>query len=294
MTSKLLIDRYLRKLQPEMPEFIQIRTPDKGSNCLCLHRAGRELFLQKAYAYPPKTEEWQSSEELAADNTFPINTVKIIHNKLEELQPSMPEFIQMRRSDFGRFVLCLNQKGRKLFLDKAMVYPKKNAEWQSVAELAADDTFPMTSKTSIARKLKKFQPEMPEFIQMQKSDKGGPDCLCLHRAGRELFLQKAYAYPPKTEEWQSAVDLERDDTFPMQTHAIIKKKLEEMQPYMPDFIQKCDNNGQTPLCLHKDGREEFLRMVKQKSLQDGTKVVGAMSAVQDIENSTKPDDQHQI
>ncbi len=51
--------------------------------------------------------------------------------------------------------------------------------------------------------------------------------------------------------------------------------------------------GKTVMFADKAGFTQKRRVTRQ-SLLEGTKVVGAMSAVQDIENSTKPDDQHQI
>jgi len=301
MRSEVTIRNKLQELQPAMPEYIKMRQPIFGQACLCLHRGGRQEFLNRVgYVVAKKTEEWQSATDLKNDETFPMGKVKTIIEKLQELQSKMPEYIQMRKPKYGPPCLCLHGRGREEFLKKlgsrAKEFPKKTEEWQSAVDLANDETFPMSEIRTIRGKLQEMQSAMSKYIKMRKPAIGHT-CLCLHREGRQSFLEKvglkAREFPQKTEEWQSATDLGRDKTFPMSEMKTIRSKLQELQSKMPEYIQmRKPVVGQACLCLHKDGREEFLRMVKQKSLQDGTKVVGAMSAVQDIENSTRPDDPH--
>ena len=301
MRSEVTIRNKLQELQPAMPEYIKMRQPIFGQACLCLHRGGRQEFLNRVgYVVAEKTEEWQSATDLMNDETFPMGKVKTIIEKLQELQSKMPEYIQMRKPKYGPPCLCLHGRGREEFLKKlgfrAKEFPKKTEEWQSAVDLANDETFPMSEMRTIRGKLQEMQSAMSKYIKMRKPTVGHV-CLCLHREGRQLFLEKvglkAREFPQKTEEWRSATDLGRDKAFPMSEIRTIRSKLQELQSKMPEYIQmRKPVVGQACLCLHKDGREEFLRMVKQQSLQDGTKVVGAMSAVQDIENSTRPDDPH--
>ena len=292
----------LQELQPEMPEFIQIRKPKTGVACLCLHRDSRQLFLKKIgfKEYSIKTEDWQSSHDLAKDPSFPMGNIDNIKRKLEELQPEMPEFIQIRKSKTGgRNALFLHRNGREVFLKKTGIRfsVQKTEDWQNALDLSADKTFPFNTTITISKKLKELQPEMPEFIQIRKPKKGA-DCLCLHRDGRQMFLEKIgfQDYPPKTKEWLSAHDLSADKTFPMVQLTNISKKLQKLQPEMPEFIQiRISINHQKGLCLHRDGREEFLRRVqeiKTKSMKHATINVNtannAIETSKTVKSTTEP------
>ena len=108
----------------------------------------------------------------------------------------------------------------------------------------------------------------------------------------------------KTAEWLSAVDLAKDEDFPSTTFVKITNALNKFEhdPEFEGFIRDMkSSNGHAIKCLHISKKQLFAeragfkqKRVTQQALQDGTKVVGAMSAVQDIENSTKPDDQHKM
>ncbi len=135
---------------------------------------------------------------------------------------------------------------------------EKTDEWQSALDLINDKTFSMGDRRMISQKLQILQYEMPNFIQMKKSQT--QVSLCLHRDGREMFLEKCgfKDYPPKTEEWLSANDLVADETFPMFNKNIILRKMEEFQSQMPEFIQIRRSLTKNALCLHRDGRKMFL------------------------------------
>ncbi|MBO4625842.1 MAG: hypothetical protein J5679_01015 [Alphaproteobacteria bacterium] len=287
MGDTIRINKKLRQFQNEMPEYIQMRKPRTCLPCLCLHRDGRALFVEKAGLryYPPKTNEWQSARDLDNDKTFPLADMKTINKKLQEIQSKMPEYIQIRKPGSGSVCLCLHRDGRDLFLKKVgyRYYPPKTADWQSASDLCADKTFPMSNKINITQKLELLQKAMPKYIQIRKPVKG-PLCLCLHRDGRELFLEKSNenGYPSKkTSEWLSAVDLQQDKNFPMGNTTIINKKFEKFQKEMPEYIQiRKPAKGRSCLCLHRDGRQEFIRRVKkdkQESLGRGKAVVSAMN-----------------
>jgi hypothetical protein len=70
--------------------------------------------------------------------------------------------------------------------------------------------------------------------------------------------------PKKTFEWLSACDLRKDETFPLTDTKTINKKLAKFQNEMPEFIQKRKPaKGQSALCLHRDGRQEFIKRIQK-------------------------------
>ncbi len=294
MWNTQIITMTLTRFQNEMPGFIQKRKSVKGGlPGLCLHHDGRDLFLRKAFIeeYPPKTAEWQSSTDLKKDKTFPMGDNQTIAIKLAQFQSEMPEFIQKRKPTDGTPSLCLHRDGRELFLEKNQIgkYPPKTVEWQSANDLRKDKTFPMNYDKEIIKYLKELQNEMPEFIQARLS-KNGKRIICLHRDGRELFIKKAIVeeYPPKTDEWQSANDLGKDNSFPIASINLIDKKLKELQSEMPDFIQKRKpNGGSTGLCLHRNGREEFLRRMQESKTRSIRKAAKVVSAGDEMTQTTK-------
>ena len=124
----------------------------------------------------------------------------------------------------------------------------------------------------------------------------------MHRDGRDKFLEKCgfKEYPKKTEEWQSAGDLASDKTFPMGKIQNIKKQLIELQSKMPEFIQiRKPTMGPARLCLHRDGREEFLKHIqstsKTKSFGVVAKTVGVVNALHEAKGKNiKSGSQHQM
>ena len=111
-----------------------------------------------------------------------------------------------------------------------------------------------------------------------------------------MFLERVgyKSYPPKTDEWQSATDLMKDKSFPMTGVNIITKKLAEFQDEMPEYIQvRRPLRGQSGLCLHKKGRQEFLKRVneqKKKSLIKGK--IAVIDKIQKTIQKIVPDNQH--
>lgn len=279
------ISKRLNELQYELSEFIQLRKPKTTSASLCLHKDGREIFIEKAgFNYLRKTEEWVSALDLANDPDFPSKSFKVIAKKLQELQSEMPDLIQMRRPRSGNPNLQLHKDSIELFMEKSglIKYPSKTSRWQSASDLATDELFPLTSYAFISQKLKELQPQMPDLIQIRKSQ-SGVLLLCLHKDGRKEFLKRTGFgfYPPQTSEWQTAGELAEDNTFSMATESSIVKRLEELQSKMPELIQiRQPKKGKAKICLHRDGREEFLKRTGMHSLP---KTNEWMSAV-DLEN----------
>ena len=293
-----IISIKMAELQSEMPEFIQPRKPKSGPATLCLHRDGREMFIEKAgiVAVLPKTKEWQSVTDLYDDTTFPITNRKLIAEKLTELQSEMPEFIQTRKPTKGPATLCLHKNGRDRFL-KLVNYdyvPSKTNEWQAASELLLDKTFPISTGqlyTQISTLMDKLQSENPEYIQRRRSQNGTVR-LCLRRDARDWFLKKlGYdCVPAKTDEWQSVKELLDDESFPISGYRLSKnvsEKLVELQSKIPEYIQyRKPTKGANRLCLHKNGREMFLKMgwpemFKAAEFTSGTQTVSAANEMID-------------
>ncbi len=257
----ITITRKLKKLQSEMPDFIQMRKPKTSHASMCLHRNAREIFMEKSglIKYPLKTTKWKNAEELSKDETFPSEDTGLIARKLKELQSVMPDGIQIRKSKSGQKSLCLYKESRREFLKRAgFIYnTPKTKEWQSVSELAKDETFPMSTDTSINNRLEELQHKMPDFIQMRKPVFGKPR-LCLHRNGRKEFLERTGMHSLyKTTEWLSAVDLAKENNL---TYRSVSAKLTELQHEMPNYIEmRKPKHGTANLCLHRDGLAEFLK-----------------------------------
>ena len=300
MGDTMTINRKLQELQDQMPEYIQRRQAKSGQPALCLRRDGRELFLEKTgyKYYPPKTSAWKSANQLAKDRSFPMQDGIAISEKMKKLQHEMPDYIQMRKPKSGLDCLCLRGDGLDLFLEKIgyVYYPPKTSSWQSAMDLEKDKNFPMANKVLINKKMQEFQHEMPGYIQIRKPIGAGKSGLCLYKKGWDLFLEKVgyKSYPPKTLAWQSATDLQQDRTFPMTGTNIINKKLEELQHEMPEYIQiRKPARGQSGLCLHREGRQEFIKRVqeiKTKSLTKATAVVAAMDEARQVKPA--PDKQY--
>jgi len=301
MGDTMTINEKLRQAQKEMPEYIQLRKPASGQPALCLRRDGRDMFLKKiGYKYfPPKTSAWKSANELAKDKNFPMQDNVSIGEKMKKLQNEMPDYIQVRRPSSGLECLCLRRDAIDMFLEKIgyVYYPPKTSQWQSAFDLQNDETFPMLNKTIINKKLQELQTEMPGYIQVRKPSVGKVG-LCLHKKGREMFLERVgyKSYPPKTDEWQSATDLQKDKSFPMTGTNIINKKLAEFKNEMLEYIQvRRPVRGQSGLCLHKNGRQEFLRRVneqKKKSFIKAADKVVTIDKIQDTKHKILPDNQH--
>lgn len=299
MGDTMTINKKLREFQEQMPEYIQLRKPASGQPALCLRRDGRDLFLEKVgYKYcPPKTSVWKSANELAKDRSFPMQDNVSIGEKMKKLQKEMPDYIQMRRPSSGLDCLCLRQDARELFLEKVgyVYYPPKTSSWQSALDLQNDETFPMMNKILINKKLQELRHKLPGFIQVRKPVVGKAG-LCLHKKGWNEFLERVgyKSYPPKTYEWQSATDLLKDKSFPMTGVNVIMKKLAEFQSEMPEFIQvRRPVRGQAGLCLHKKGRQEFLKRVneqKKKSLVKGK--IAVIGKIKSMTPKIAPDNQH--
>ena len=300
MGDTMTINKKLREMQEQMPEYIQLRKPTSGQTALCLRRDARDLFLEKiGYVYyPPKTSAWKSANELAKDKTFPMQDNVSIGEKMKKLQNEMPDYIQVRRPRSGLECLCLRGDARDLFLEKIgyVYWPPKTASWQSAFDLQNDETFPMMNKVLINKKLQELQQEMPGYIQVRKPAIGNTG-LCLHKNGRKQFLDRAgYTfYPPKTPDWQSATDLQNDKTFQMSGINIINQKLQEFQNEMPEYIQRRRPvRGQSGLCLHRDGRQEFLRRVKEQKTMSLVKgKIAVIGKMQNKKHKIVPDDQHE-
>ena len=277
----------------------------------CLHVSKKQLFAERAgfKTYPEKTDEWLSANDLAKDKDFPSGHPKKINTALVELEhdPEFEGFIRNMKSG-SQLVKCIHKSKKQLFADKAgfVALPMKTDEWLSANDLAKDKDFPRNSPDIINAALDKFEhdPDFEGFILRMKIGAKFP--MCIHKSKKQLFADKAgfVALPMKTAEWLSAVDLAKDEDFPSTTFVKITNALNKFEhdPEFEGFIRDMkSSNGHAIKCLHISKKQLFAeragfkqKRVTQQALQDGTKVVGAMSAVQDIENSTKPDDQHKM
>ncbi len=295
---------------PEFEGFIQ-EMKTSGKICKCIHISKKQRFAERAgfKTYPIKTPEWLAAIDLARDQDFPRNSPNIINAALNELEydPEFKGFIQDMRSG-SQVVKCLHVSKKQLFAEKAgfKVYPWKTAEWLSAVDLAKDKDFPRNTPNIINAALNEleYDPELKGFIQDMRT--GSQVVKCLHVSKKQLFAERAgfRTYPIKTDEWLSANELAKDEFFPSNTLVNINTALTELEhdPEFEGFIRFMNIRGRTIMCIHKSKKQRFAekagftqkRRVTQQSLFEGTKVVGAMSAVQDIENSTKPDDQHKM
>ena len=295
---------------PEFEEFILDMKTGGGQICKCIHISKKQRFAERAgfKAYPPKTDEWLSANDLAKDADFPSNTSVKINAALTELEhnPELKGFIQDMKTS-GKICKCIHISKKQRFAELAgfKTYPVKTSEWLAAVDLAKDKDFPRNTPNIINTALNEleYDPEFKGFIQDMRS--GNQIVKCIHESKKQLFAEKAgfKVCPQKTTEWLSAVDLAKDKDFPRNTPNIINTALNELEydPEFKGFIQDMRSGSQVVKCLHISKKQLFAeragftkKRVTQQSLQDGTKVVDTMSAVQDIENSIKPDDQHHI
>ncbi len=295
---------------PDFEGFI-LRMKSGAKFPMCIHKSKKQLFAERAgfKTYPEKTDEWLSANDLIKDKDFPCGTRKNITNALNEFEhdPDFEGFIRDMKSG-GLVTKCLHVSKKQLFAERAgfKTYPEKTDEWLSANDLAKDKDFPSGHPKKINTALVELEhdPEFEGFIRNMKS--GSQLVKCIHKSKKQLFADKAgfVALPMKTAEWLSAVDLAKDEDFPSTTFVKITNALNKFEhdPEFEGFIRDMkSSNGHAIKCLHISKKQLFAeragfkqKRVTQQALQDGTKVVGAMSAVQDIENSTKPDDQHKM
>ena len=195
----------------------------------------------------------QISQKTGIDKATVLATVEAF---MDSVKDSLEKEEAVYLRGFGSFIL--KKRAEK-------TCPLQTDEWLSASDLKNDETFPTASVTNISKKLQKLQDEMPEYIQRRKSSKG-QSALCLHRDGLRLFLEESGIEfcPQKTDEWQSALDLQGDKSFPIRDTTNINKKLAKFQNEMPEFIQKRKPaKGPSALCLHRDGRQEFIKRIQK-------------------------------
>ena len=288
-------------------EFVDFDLITDSATLIELNRRTEERIADEFI--PEKTDEWLSANDLAKDKDFPSGYPKKINTALVELEhdPEFEGFIRNMKSG-SQLVKCIHKSKKQLFADKAgfVALPMKTDEWLSANDLAKDKDFPRNSPDIINAALDKFEhdPDFEGFILRMKS--GSQLVKCIHKSKKQLFADKAgfVALPMKTDEWLSAIDLAKDEDFPNTTFVKITNALNKFEhdPEFEGFIRDMkSSNGHAIKCLHISKKQLFAeragfkqKRVTQQALQDGIKMVGAMSAVQDIENSTKPDDQYQI
>ena len=309
------IKNALEKFEHDLDFVGYIRDMKSGGFVVkCIHESKKRAFEKKAgfKYYPAKTDEWLSPNDLLGDKDFPSGRATNIKKALEKLQydPEFRGFIQDMKTAGGQIVKCIHESKKQAFAERAgfIPYPLKTKEWLSVKNLIDDKGFPCSVRQKIVTALDKFEhdSEFKEFIQTMKTA-GGQIVKCIHESKKQAFAERAgfKYYPAKTDEWLSANDLAKDEDFPSGRDTNIKKALEKLQydPEFRGFIQDMKTaGGQIVKCIQVSKKQAFAaragftqkRRVTQQSLLEGTKEVGAMSAVQDIKNGTKPDVQHQI
>ena len=80
----------------------------------------------------------------------------------------------------------------------------------------------------------------------------------LNRKNNEQIANSIF--DDKNDNWQTIQELKEDPTFPMSNFDKIKKKMEDLQPYMSDVIQvRRTRNGRNALCLYRGARKVFLQ-----------------------------------
>ena len=301
------INKALNDLQHE-PEFEGFIKDMKSGSVVgkCLHVSKKQLFAERAgfKAYPPKTEEWLSSKDLAKDPDFPSGYPLKINQALSDFEhdPEFEGYISDMK-DSGQVVKCLHISKKQAFADRAgfKAYPPKTEEWLSAKDLAKDPDFPSGTPIIIANALKELEhePEFEGFIKDMKS--GSVVGKCLHVSKKQLFAERAgfKAYPPKTDEWLSAEDLRKDPNFPSGTLGHINNALKELEhdPEFEGYIKEMKAGGQVAKCIHREKLELLKKYFQQKkieSLRVGTKKITTANATQYTKNDIVPDDQYQI
>ena len=289
---------------PEFEGFIQDMKTG-GQVAKCLHVSKKQLFAERAgfEAYPKKTEEWLSAEDLRKDPDFPSGKLGNINNALGDLEhdPEFEGYIKDMKAG-SRVPKCLHISKKQLFAERAgfEAYPKKTEEWLSAEDLRKDPDFPSGKLGNINNALGDLEhdPEFEGYIKDMKAGSRVPKCL--HISKKRMFAKRAgfEAYPKKTEEWLSAKDLAKDPNFPSGDPLKINNALGDLEhePEFEGYIKDMKAGSRVAKCLHRDKLESLKKYFQQKkieSLRTGTKKITTANATQDTENDIVPDNQHQ-
>ena len=219
-----------------------------------------------------KTDEWLSANDLDKDKDFPCNTWSLINAALTkyELDPEFAGDIQTMKTS-GNICKCLRATRKQAFAEKAgfKVYPYKTAEWLSANDLAKDKDFPSGKAQNIKTALEKFQYD-PDFAgDILDMKAGGIVCKCLRATRKQAFADRVgfKAYPPKTDEWLSAIDLMKDNDFPGNTSEIINAAIIKYSkaPEFADDILDMKAGGVVCKCLRATRKQAFAEMAGFKA-----------------------------
>ena len=308
------IKNALEKFEHDLDFVGYIRDMKSGGFVVkCIHESKKRAFAERAgfKYYPDKTDKWLSTVDLMKDEEFASGDYLNIKNALEKFEHDLDFVGYIRDMKSGGFVVkCIHESKKRAFEKKAgfKYYPAKTDEWLSPNDLLGDKDFPSGRATNIKKALEKLQydPEFRGFIQDMKTA-GGQIVKCIHESKKQAFAERAgfIPYPLKTKEWLSVKNLIDDKGFPCSVRQKIVTALDKFEhdSEFKEFIQTMKTaGGQIVKCIQVSKKQAFAaragftqkRRVTQQSLLEGTKEVGAMSAVQDIKNGTKPDVQHQI
>ena len=294
---------------PEFEGFILDRKA-KGKVCKCVHVSKKQLFAEKAgfSHYPAKTDEWLAVKDLIKDKDFPSGLPEKINDAMIKFEhdPEFEGFILDMKAK-GNVCKCIHVSKKQLFAEKAGFkdYPAKTDEWLSVNDLVKDKDFPSGFQKKINDAMIMFEhdSEFEGFILDMKHK--GKSCKCIHVSKKQLFAEKAgfSHYPAKTDEWLSVNDLVKDKEFPGGFYKKISDAMIKFEhdPEFEGFILDRKSGNNPCKCIHVSKKQLFAeragfdqKQTKRQSLRKGIKVVSAKSAVQNIENSIKPDDQHEM
>jgi len=109
-----VIANKLQELQSQMPNDIQLKLTPVGTNKLCLRETAFNKFTELSNI---KTGEWLTAWDLKQGSyNIPSSfSIDVIADKLKELQPKMPNDIQMKITDTGTEKLCLRESSVSVF-----------------------------------------------------------------------------------------------------------------------------------------------------------------------------------
>ncbi len=232
----------------------------------CLHVSKKQLFAERTgfKAYPVKTDEWLSANDLTKDPDFPSGKLVNINNALNDLEhdQEFEGFIQDIKTG-SHVAKCLHVSKKQLFAERAgfKAYPIKTDEWLSASDLAKDPDFPSGKAANINNALKELEhdPEFEGYIKDMKIRGQVPKCL--HVSKKQLFAERAgfKAYTKKTDEWLSANTLAKDPDFPSGKAANINNALKELEhdPEFEGYIKDMKTGAQVAKCLHVSKKQLF-------------------------------------
>ena len=188
------IHNVLQKYQSEMPEYIQWRKGNSRRAALCLRGDAVDIFNAKIQSDKQKTKEeinkdWFTPKDLV-DQKLVNGSLSYVYKALKEYRDETSEYVQIKRKYANKPALCLHRDGIEMFSKKIKFKSDKSEKdadkWLSALELSEQKLVAGAVK-KISEKLKQYQSEMPEYIQLKQ--RGRRLILCLNRDGIGQFCE---------------------------------------------------------------------------------------------------------